>query len=91
MHYTQDPPELIDLKHELMTGYHPTLIQSMNDLGFGPNNLSDAIVHIATHCGRLVEGVYTWEDKLELCRKLAIDLIEKRESPTDIKPIIHLN
>lgn len=85
MYSTQFPPEFQELQIELMSGYHNTLINEMNALGY--SKMSDGLVHMATHCGILVEGMYTYEDKLKLCRRIATVLHNEKREP---KPIIHV-
>lgn len=77
MYSTQYPAELQELQRELMTGYHKELIRQMNRLGF--TDMSDGLVHMATHCGILLEGIYTFDEKLKLCSQIAQALVEKRE------------
>lgn len=77
MHSTQFPIEFQELQLELMNGHHNTLISQMNELGL--RDMSDGLVHMATYCEILVEGTYTYEDKMKLCRRVAEALKGKRE------------
>lgn len=84
MHFTQFPPEFQELQRELMSGHHNKLIIEMNNLGY--RSISSAMEHLCTHCEILVEGMYTYEDKLALCSRIAKEL-EKRREPLHQTPI----
>lgn len=77
--FAKFPPEIIALQAELATGFHNTLLET---LGQNQNeDWADRLVHIATHCEVVIDGVYPQEDFVALAGVLAEKLKEKRETP----------
>lgn len=66
------PPEFLALAREV--NYHPQLNLNPAD------DFEIKLAQIAAYCNVLLDGVYTWEDKLEICRRLTGILYKSRMS-----------
>lgn len=64
------PPEFLALAREV--NHHPHL--SLNPAEDFEINLA----RIAAYCEVVLDGMYTWEDKLEICRRLTEKLYKSR-------------
>jgi len=72
-----DPPEFIQLKIEVSR--HPELIGKLLFLRTqGKVEFADQLAEIATHCGILIDGVYTEKQLAVICEALIADLRQKR-------------
>lgn len=80
------PLEMIDLNKELCSGYHPKLEAI---LGAYPANETDIkFAQIASYCQVVLDGIYTFEDKMKLARILTEKLILLREDPEASKILL---
>ena len=76
------PAEYIALSQELATGLHPRLEIILAP--FGPDAIDMRLAHIAAYCEVALEGDYTLNDRIKLCRNLYIILVGMREKPGGI-------
>ena len=72
------PQEYIDLNKELLTPYHPKLdfIQQ-----YPMDEIDIKLAQIAAYCEVMLDGDYTLENRIKLCKVLTEKLISKREIP----------
>lgn len=72
------PQEYIDLNAELLTGYHPKLdFLAM----YGMDDVDMKLAQIASYCEVMLDGDYTLENRIQLCKILRERLILLREIP----------
>lgn len=79
--------EFIELQKELMTGYHSKLIPILANIVVG--DLDMRIAHVAAYCGVMLDGEYTYQDRMKLCGILRKKLILLRENPNNSVVIIN--
>lgn len=79
------PQEYIDLDKELQTEYHPKLA-FLNR--FGPDEIDMKLAQLAAYCEVMLDGVYTLENRIKLCKILTEKLILLREYPQAQKIIL---
>lgn len=73
------PQEYIDLNKELSTDYHPKLQPILSSVGY--EELDMKLAHIASYCEVMLDGDYTLENRIKLCKILLEKLILMRELP----------
>lgn len=81
------PTEYVELQKELMTGFHPKLESIL--AAHAVDDIDMKLAQIASYCGIVLDGTYTLEDRIKLCRILRERLILLRENPN--KGIILIN
>lgn len=81
------PKEYIDLNAELITGYHPKL-EFLG--GYPMDEIDIKLAQIAAYCEVMLDGDYTLENRMQLCKILTEKLMLKREYP-QAQNIILLN
>lgn len=82
------PQEYIDLNIELATQNHPK-IQAIV-AGYPPDEIDIKLAQIASYCEVMLDGDYSLENRIQLCRILKEKLILLRE-PEIAQSIILLN
>lgn len=73
------PLEYQALNREVATGYHPKLEAILSTVG--AEDLDMKLAQIAAYCGVMLDGVYTLDDRRELCAILWEKLQVLRENP----------
>lgn len=73
------PQEMIDLQKELATPYHPDLCNIL--AGYPAEETDIKFAQIASYCGVMLDGIYTFEDKVKLAKILTEKLILLRKDP----------
>jgi hypothetical protein len=79
------PQEILELDRELQTEYHPKLA-FLNK--FGSDDIDMKLAQIAAYCEVMLDGVYTLENRMQLCKILTEKLILLREYPQAQKIIL---
>lgn len=72
------PEEYILLQRELATDYHPQLQAILRKNGGGADDVDLKLAQIAAYCEVMLDGIYTLEDRIKLCRVLWEKLLLKR-------------
>ena len=70
------PQEVIALQEELTK--HPELVKKLESAGLLESDISSKLATIATHCGILVDGLYSVDEVVRLCGILERKLRESR-------------
>lgn len=73
------PDEYIDLNIELNSDYHPKLQRILAQ--HGVDDIDMKLAQIASYCQVLLDGDYTLDDRIKLCKILKEKLILLREDP----------
>lgn len=81
------PQEYIDLQIELMRDDHQKICDIVAQ--FGVDDIDMKLAQIASYCEVMLDGVYTLENRIELCKILKERLILLREKK--VGQIILLN
>jgi hypothetical protein len=82
------PQEYIDLNKELATQNHPK-IQAIV-AGYPPEEIDIKLAQIAAYCEVMLDGDYTLESRIQLCKVLKDKLVLLRE-PEGVQNIILLS
>lgn len=82
------PQEYIDLQMELATDYHPKVQEILQGISY--DDLDLKLAHIASYCEVMLDGVYTLESRITLCKILKEKLVLLRVYP-QAQTIILLN
>lgn len=75
------PPEYLLLQKELDTDYHPTLQKILRESGGGADDVDLKLAQIAAYCEVMLDGIYTLDERVNLCRLLWEKLQLKRVNP----------
>lgn len=89
MIYEQFPEEWIQLNRELCSGLHPKLEPILAAIAVEDTDLK--LAQIAAYCEVMLDDVYTFEERTELCEILRQKLVLKRENPNAPLIITDLN
>lgn len=73
------PTEMIELNKELCTPYHPKLQAIL--AGYPADETDIKLAQIASYCKVILDDIYTFDDKVKLCKILREKLILLREDP----------
>lgn len=76
------PQEYIDLNRELVTQNHPKLQAIL--AGYPADEIDIKLAQIAAYCEVILDGDYTLESKMQLCKILKDKLVQLRESDSPI-------
>lgn len=80
------PQEYLDLSAELATDYHPKLQSILSRFPY--EELDMKLAQIAAYCEVGLDGEYTLDKRINLCKILLQRLILKRELPEAQKIIL---
>lgn len=76
------PPEYVTLQNELNSGLHPSLEPVLALCG--PDDIDMRLAHVSAYCSVALEGDYTLQDRIGLCKVLYEKLIPMRKRPQGI-------
>ena len=80
------PEEYVALQRELATGYHQPIVSIIQK--HLAEDIDVKLAQIASYCEVALDGAYTLEDRIKLCKILRERLILKRIDPTASKIIL---
>lgn len=81
------PEEIIEINRELASGLHPELEKKLENLQ-GDGNWIERFATIAAYCEVALDGMYTSDQIVGICRVLIPRLKELRKRHDDGKPEI---
>lgn len=84
MHLEYWPEEIIELNRELASGYHKELEEALK----GVDDFIERFATIAAYCEVALDGMYSSDQMVEICKVLIPRLRELRKRPDDGRPEI---
>lgn len=75
------PPEIIEINRELASGLHPQLEATLAGMDSTESGWIERFATIAAYCEVALDGLYTSDQIIELCKILIPRLYELRERP----------
>lgn len=82
------PEEIIELNKELASGYHRELEEQLKEVGSHESQWVERFATIAAYCEVALDGMYSSDQIVAICRVLLPRLMELRKRADDGKPEI---